>query len=267
MKGFVLMSGSCASGGRFAGVMTSTTRGCLFAAATSRNATRPRAMLLTARTAKSIPGGWLSAAKRARPVTFKTPSRRVSGWPMFEPCRRCAGAWLSAISDMLQNSGRKGEGGGRKRRHALGSSRRCQHQRPHHDSTRQHDLVSIVAGRFRILERSLGRAAKCGAVRSRASEHSLGRAGPPRLQCNATERDPRLDDRAAFDPQGGGRGYDREGIGGALANLEVAGMRREGGGLSGQTDGDDQLARFEHAVALGRISGQTVETLERNLAA
>ena len=62
MKGLVLASGSCASGGRLAGVMTSTTPGWLFAARTSRKVTRPRAMLETASTACSIPGGWLSAA-------------------------------------------------------------------------------------------------------------------------------------------------------------------------------------------------------------
>ena len=34
-----------------------------------------------------MPGGWLSAAKRAAPVTFRNPSRRVIGWPMLEPWR------------------------------------------------------------------------------------------------------------------------------------------------------------------------------------
>ena len=62
MKGSNFASGSSASGGRFAGVITSTTPGCAFAAVTSRKVTRPRAMLLTARTACSMPGGWLSAA-------------------------------------------------------------------------------------------------------------------------------------------------------------------------------------------------------------
>jgi hypothetical protein len=51
MKGFVFASGSSASGGLFAAVMTSTTPGCAFAASTLRKVTRPRAMLLTARTA------------------------------------------------------------------------------------------------------------------------------------------------------------------------------------------------------------------------
>ena len=55
-------SGSNASGGRFAGVITSTTPGWALAAATSSDATRPRAMLLAAITAWSVPGGWLSAA-------------------------------------------------------------------------------------------------------------------------------------------------------------------------------------------------------------
>jgi hypothetical protein len=57
MKGFVFASGSCASGGLLAGVMTSMTPGLLLAACTSRKVTRPRAMLLTASTAWSIPAG------------------------------------------------------------------------------------------------------------------------------------------------------------------------------------------------------------------
>src|SRR5712675_1704187 len=98
-------------------------------------------------------------------------------------------------------------------------------------------------------------------------QHLLGRTGPPGLQGDAAERDPRLDDGGALDPQRGGGRDDREGVGGALANLEVAGMCRESSRLGRQTYGDDQLARFEHALALGRASGQTVEALERNLAA
>ena len=51
MKGLVFASGSWASAGLLAGVITATTPGWAFAAATSIKATRPRAMLLTARTA------------------------------------------------------------------------------------------------------------------------------------------------------------------------------------------------------------------------
>ena len=57
MNGLVFASGSSASGGRFAGVITSTTPGWRLAASTSRKLTRPRAMLLTASTACSIPAG------------------------------------------------------------------------------------------------------------------------------------------------------------------------------------------------------------------
>ena len=62
MKGLVFSSGSCASFGRFCGVITSTTPGWAFAASTSSDATLPRAMLATAMTAWSMPAGWLSAA-------------------------------------------------------------------------------------------------------------------------------------------------------------------------------------------------------------
>ena len=62
LAGLVFASGSSASAGRLAGVMISTTPGWRRAAARSREVTRPRAMVLTARTACSIPGGWLSAA-------------------------------------------------------------------------------------------------------------------------------------------------------------------------------------------------------------
>ena len=48
MNGLVFASGSCASLGAFAGVITSITPGWAFAAATSSAVTRPRAMLLTA---------------------------------------------------------------------------------------------------------------------------------------------------------------------------------------------------------------------------
>ncbi len=51
MKGLDFSSGSCARAGRLAGVITSTTPLWRLAAATFSAVTRPRAMLLTARTA------------------------------------------------------------------------------------------------------------------------------------------------------------------------------------------------------------------------
>ena len=73
-----------ASGGRLAGVITSTTCGCALAASTSRCVTRPRAIVLTAtpHTACLRDG---CPRRSARPVTLRIASRRVSGWPTFEP--------------------------------------------------------------------------------------------------------------------------------------------------------------------------------------
>ena len=55
----------------------------------------------------------------------------------------------------------------------------------------------------------------------------LGRTRAPRLCGDAAERDPRLDDRAVLDPQRGGGRHDGEGVGRALADLQIARMRRE----------------------------------------
>ena len=57
MNGLLFSSGSCASAGRLMGVITSTTPLWPLAAATFSDATRPRAMLLTAITAYNSPGG------------------------------------------------------------------------------------------------------------------------------------------------------------------------------------------------------------------
>src|SRR5215470_12457895 len=92
-----------------------------------------------------MPGGWLSAAYLAAPVTLSTPSRRVSGWPIFEPWRTCAALCVSAISAMGVSSGSGGKGRTRQRRHALGRTGGGECERPHHDALRQLDLVRVVA--------------------------------------------------------------------------------------------------------------------------
>ncbi len=74
-------------------------------------------------------------------------------------------------------------------------------------------------------------------------------------------------DHAVLDLEACGDRDDRERVGGALAKFQVARMRRERASLARQSHRDDQITRFEHAVALGRIAGQTVKGLERNLAA
>src|SRR6267142_5004847 len=136
--------------------MTSTTPGWALAAFTSREVTRPRAMLLTARTAWSIPGGWLSAAYRASPFTFRTPSLRVSGCPIFEPCRTWAGAWAGVwarvwtglISGVMQGSANGCERGGRKSCNAQWRSRCGECQGACQDPLRELDLELVVAGGF-----------------------------------------------------------------------------------------------------------------------
>src|SRR6266852_1947389 len=230
--------------------MTSTTPGWALAACTSREVTRPRAMLLTAKTAWSIPGGWLSAAYRASPLTFRTPSRRVSGCPIFEPCRTWgawAGVWARLISGVMQGSGNGCERGGRKSRNALWRSRRGEHQGTHQDPLRELDLELVVAGGFGVDQRRHRRAAEDGGIGAGPRQDIFRCAGPPRFGGNSAEGEPRIPDGALFDPQGGSGRYDGEGVGGALANFQVACMLRKCASLARQAQGDDQIARLEGA--------------------
>src|SRR5580700_8841127 len=105
-------------------------------------------------------GGWWSAAYFAAPVTLSTPSRRVSGWPIFEPCRMWAGDCESTISAMGENSRNNSEGRTRQRGHALGRAGGGKHKRPHDDPSRDLDFVRIVTGRLCLAECSLGGAAE-----------------------------------------------------------------------------------------------------------
>jgi hypothetical protein len=62
------------------------------------------------------------------------------------------------------------------------------------------------------------------------------------------------------------RRYHGEGVGGTVPHLQIAGVRREGGGLGGQADGGDQLAGSQYSVTLRRIARQAVQSLQRHLA-
>ena len=164
----------------------------------------------------------------ACPVTFRTPSRRVSGWPMFEPCRRWAGAWVRLISGVMERSGNGGEGRGRQRRNALGRSRRGERQRAHDDPARELDLEGVVAGRLCVGERRLRgargrRRRRAGGLRASSSaaraRHGLA-ATPPSASRASRIVPPSIRKRR------GGRD-DGEGVGGALADLQIARMRRE----------------------------------------
>ena len=158
----------------------------------------------------------------------------------------------------------KGEAG--QRGHALRRSRRSQRQRAHDDAPREFDLEGVVAGRLCLGERRLGGAAEGGGIRAARRPAPPRPRGPATAWRDAAKREPRLGDRAALDPQAGGGRDDREGVGGALAHLQIARMRRECRGVGRQAHRDDQLAGFEHAFALRRVAGQTVQSLQRDLA-
>src|ERR1700676_2808048 len=138
---------------------------------------------------------------------------------MFEPCRTWAGAWVRLISGIVKRSGYGCERGGGKRGNALRRSRCGERQRAHDNALRELDLEQIVSGGFCVGERRLRRAAEGGSIRIGAREDPFGRTRPPRLGGNAAEREPRIADRALFDPQASGGRYDGEGVGSALSNL------------------------------------------------
>ena len=129
---------------------------------------------------------------------------------------------------------RRGGQGGHPRRRSGGGER----QRARDDAAGEFDLVGVVARGPRVGERGGGGA---GEERPRpgglADQERLGLARAPGLRGDAAERQARLGDPAALQPQGGGGRDQREGEGGALAQLEIAGVgagrrppRQAGGG-------------------------------------
>src|SRR6202035_4388491 len=154
-----------------------------------------------------MPGGCWSAAYLAAPVTLSTPSRRVSGWPMFEPWRMWMGVCVSAISGMGESSGARGKGRAGQRRHARGRAGGGKRERTHDDAAGELDLEGVVARRLCVGERGLGRPSKYRCIGAAAAQDLLGLARTPRLGGDAAERDPRLDDHIAPQAQRrGGRG-------------------------------------------------------------
>src|SRR5882724_11683306 len=163
-----------------------------------------------------MPGGWLSAAKRALPVTLRRPSRRVSGWPMFEPCRTCGKASGRTVSSGMTRSGNGRERGTGKGGEPVGRSGCRFVQRADDDPARHPDLEGVVSRRLGTGERRLSRASEDRFVRARADENFLSGAGPPRPGGHAAEGEPRLCDLVAFLDEGRSYGDEGEGIGGAL---------------------------------------------------
>src|SRR5580692_1150139 len=141
-----------------------------------------------------MPDGWWSAAYLAAPVTLSTPSRRVCGWPMFDPCRTCAGVCERTSSGMGESSGNSGEGGTRERGQSFGCASSSERERPHYDPPRELDLEGVLAGGFCLNERGLGCATEERRLRSRADENLFRFSRPPRLQGDPAERKPPIRD-------------------------------------------------------------------------
>ena len=128
-------------------------------------------------------------------------------------------------------------------------------------------LKALSPDGFASGERRLGRAAE-SCRRPGARPASIASAARARHGFAATppsaSRASR--DRAVLDPQRSRGRHDGEGVGGALADLQIARMRREAARLGRQPHRDDEIAGLERAVPLGRVAGQAVQRLERDLA-
>src|ERR1700738_3352652 len=129
------------------------------------------------------------------------PSRRVSGWPIFEPCRRLAGAWMRLmISGVMKHSGNGRERGSRKRGNALRRSGCRRYQGTHDDPPREFDLEAIVSGRLCVSECCLCRVKEGDGVGMAAGKMLFRRAGSPRLGGDTAERETRIPDDTLFNP-------------------------------------------------------------------
>ena len=128
------------------------------------------------------------------------------------------------------------------------------------------DLEGVVAGRTRCGQRRLRSATEALRIRAGAGQPRLRGSGTPRLGCHAAQRESRLGNDPVLDAQAGRRRNHGKGVGGALAELEVTGMRREPRGSTRQANGHDQFAGHQHALALRSGAGQQVEFFEPHLA-
>jgi hypothetical protein len=95
----------------------------------------------------------------------------------------------------------------------------------HLDPPGELNLEGVVAGRTGLSERRLRSAAEAFRIWAEAGQRGLGGSGAPWLGRHAAQRQPGLGDDPVLDVQAGCGGDHGEGVGGALAELEVAGMR------------------------------------------
>src|SRR5262245_40388838 len=118
------------------------------------------------------------------------PSRRVIGWPMFEPCRMCSDGWGKAVSSGMAHSGDGRERRCREGGKTLRRSCRGECERAYDDPARQLDLEFVVARRPGVGECGLRGATEDRLAGACADQDLLGCTGAPRLGRDATEREP-----------------------------------------------------------------------------
>ena len=186
----------------------------------------------------------------------------------MEPWRTCGGRQGDGVrhgSGLRDRS----EGGGRQGRHALRRAGGGQRQGARDDAARELDLEGVVAGRRGIGERRVGRPREgLGDRRACPTSSGFRRARAPGLR--ARRRRARGAPRAIVPssmPQRRRRRDHGEGVGGALAQLQVAGMRGEAGRPRPAGAARRSARRAPARVSRsGVVAGQAVERLERHLA-
>jgi len=131
------------------------------------------------------------------------------------------------ISGDMKRSGNGREGGSRQ----SGKPRRCsgcrQRQRAYDDPSRELDFKTVVSGRPCVRERGLCGVKEADGVGLAAGQILFGRSRAPRLGGDPAERETRIKDHTMFHPQRCGGRCDREGVGRALADFQIARMAGE----------------------------------------
>ena len=106
----------------------------------------------------------------------------------------------------------------------------------------QLDLELVALLRFCLREFGVGGRAECVLGGGLADERLLGAGGAPRFVGDAAEGDAGAGDGAVVDDEFGGDGGEREGVGGAVADLAVGGAGAVGCGRD--LDGGDERAAW-----------------------
>ena len=151
-----------------------------------------------------------------------------------------------------------------------GKTLRCtgrgERQRAHDDAPCELDLEFVVAGRLGLGECRHRRAPEVFGVERSPCQQLFSLACSPGFGGDTAERNAYLCDLAAGDVQTHRGGDDGEGVRGAFAHLQIAGMAAEVARVGGQLQRDDQVARLEHSFPFGRLARKPVQVFQPDLA-